>query len=97
MQWPGAAVRHCDLESMGDAPFDHARARIERFANDNPGWVLRLYRTPKGFRVLVMHRTKDRRGNWVTEEYSRGTLDPTTDTYGPPTKISWLGDVCKGR
>ncbi|MGI9272260.1 MAG: hypothetical protein ACR2QT_10825 [Woeseiaceae bacterium] len=38
-------------------PFDAARARIERFATDNPNWLLRLYRTPKGYRVLVMHRT----------------------------------------
>ncbi len=45
------------MSTLGAGPFDKARARIERFATDNPAWLLRLYRTPKGFRVLVMHRT----------------------------------------
>ncbi len=40
-------------------PFVTAREEIEKFAVDNPGWLLRLYRTPKGFRVLVMHDTFD--------------------------------------
>ncbi len=40
-------------------PYTAARSRIERFAADHPDWNLRLYRTPKGFRVLVMHRTFD--------------------------------------
>ncbi|MDJ0698669.1 MAG: hypothetical protein QNJ07_02330 [Woeseiaceae bacterium] len=40
-------------------PFTKARARIERFAADNPDWLLRVYRTPKGYRALVMHRTFD--------------------------------------
>lgn len=37
-------------------PFDSARAKVESFATENPDWLLRLYRTPNGFRVLVMHR-----------------------------------------
>lgn len=40
-------------------PIDAARVRIERFAKDNPNWHLRLYRTPRGYRVLVMHQTFD--------------------------------------
>jgi len=40
-------------------PFATAREGVEKFAVDNPGWLLRLYRTPKGFRVLVMHDTFD--------------------------------------
>ena len=40
-------------------PFVAARAKIERFAEANPDWHLRLYRTPAGYRVLVMHRTFD--------------------------------------
>ncbi|MDJ0812756.1 MAG: hypothetical protein QNJ23_03450 [Woeseiaceae bacterium] len=40
-------------------PVDAARARIEQFATDNPDWHLRLYRTPRGYRVLVMHQTFD--------------------------------------
>ena len=33
-----------------------ARARIQRFVKKHPDWHLRVYRTPAGFRVLVMHR-----------------------------------------
>ena len=40
-------------------PFEAARARIEQYAKDHPDWLMRLYRTPKGYRVLVMHRTFD--------------------------------------
>lgn len=52
-----AEVTARGLKAFRANPFDTARARIEKFAADNPGWLLRLYRTPKGFRVLVMHRT----------------------------------------
>lgn len=40
-------------------PFAIARERVERFAAEHPDWLLRLYRTPRGYRVLVMHRTFD--------------------------------------
>jgi hypothetical protein len=40
-------------------PFVSAKARIEKFAADNPRWLLRLYRTPNGYRVLIMHDTFD--------------------------------------
>jgi len=36
---------------------DRARERIRAFAAAHPDWTLRVYRTPAGFRVLVMHRT----------------------------------------
>jgi len=36
-----------------------ARGRVEEFARAHPDWHLRLYRTPRGFRVLVMHRKFD--------------------------------------
>lgn len=31
--------------------------RIRAFSETHPQWLLRVYRTPAGFRVLVMHRT----------------------------------------
>ena len=34
-----------------------ARRRIDRFVENHPGWNLRVYRTPAGFRVLVTHQT----------------------------------------
>ncbi len=34
-----------------------ALERIRAFSETHPRWLLRVYRTPAGFRVLVMHRT----------------------------------------
>ena len=36
-----------------------ARGRVEQFARSHPDWHLRLYRTPRGYRVLVLHRKFD--------------------------------------
>ncbi len=36
-----------------------SRARIRRFLQSRPGWRLRVYRTPAGFRVLALHRRFD--------------------------------------
>lgn len=47
------------LSTRQQKPLDAARARIEAFAEENPDWLLRLYRTPMGYRVLVMHDTFD--------------------------------------
>lgn len=40
-------------------PTDAARSRIEEFADSHRDWQLRLYSTPMGYRVLVMHDTFD--------------------------------------
>lgn len=45
------------ISARGSSRFDTAKARIERFAAANPSWLLRVYRTPNGFRVLAMHQT----------------------------------------
>ncbi|MEM8816651.1 MAG: hypothetical protein AAGE85_12570 [Pseudomonadota bacterium] len=42
-------------------PFAAAFARIEAYARANPSWLLRVYRTPMGYRVLAMHSTFDPR------------------------------------
>ncbi len=54
-----AALTEWVVTRFSPDPFDASRARIEQFAQNNPDWHLRLYRTPKGYRVLVMHRTFD--------------------------------------
>lgn len=36
-----------------------ARKKILRFGDSHPDWHLRLYKTPAGIRILVMHRTFD--------------------------------------
>lgn len=40
-------------------PFAYAMKRIEAFAAAQPDWHLRVYQTPAGFRILVMHRVFD--------------------------------------
>lgn len=35
------------------------RDRVAMFADTRPGWHLRLYETPAGYRVMVVHRTFD--------------------------------------
>lgn len=40
-------------------PFDAALSRIASFAKDNRSWLLRVYRTPMGYRVLAMHSIFD--------------------------------------
>lgn len=57
-------------------PFVAARERVENFAADNPGWLLRLYRTPKGFRVLVMHDTFDPSNELAFEFMQKLGSDP---------------------
>lgn len=36
-----------------------AKNRIRKFVKNNPDWHLRIYQTPAGYRVLVMHKTFD--------------------------------------
>ena len=38
-------------------PFEAALARIEAYAQQHSSWLLRIYRTPRGYRVLAMHKT----------------------------------------
>lgn len=38
-------------------PFETALARIEAYAKQRSSWLMRVYRTPRGYRVLVMHKT----------------------------------------
>ena len=40
-------------------PFEAALARIRRYADAHGDWLLRVYRTPMGYRVLAMHDTFD--------------------------------------
>ena len=42
-----------------DEPFDTALARIRSYADANRDWLLRVYRTPMGYRVMAMHDTFD--------------------------------------
>ncbi len=53
-----------------------ARGRIARFAAAHPDWHLRVYRTPAGFRVLVLHRLFDPASDEVTACFRELGTDP---------------------
>lgn len=36
-----------------------AKRKIKKFSKQNPAWNLQVYRTPAGYRVLVLHKTFD--------------------------------------
>ena len=50
--------------------------RISRFARRNPGWHLRVYETPAGYRVLAMHATFDPAGDVVHHSFRELAADP---------------------
>ncbi|MEM6513686.1 MAG: hypothetical protein AAF660_11790 [Pseudomonadota bacterium] len=50
------------LDYLRSSPVERALRRIEATVKANPRWILRVYRTPNGFRVLAMHDTFDPRG-----------------------------------
>lgn len=53
-----------------------ARAHIERFAERHPDWALRVYRTPAGYRVLVLHRLFDPLDPEVADCFRELRVDP---------------------
>jgi hypothetical protein len=57
-------------------PEGRARARIDAFVRAQPDWHLRLYRTPKGLRVLVMHRVFDPNDATAVEFFKDIGADP---------------------
>jgi hypothetical protein len=55
---------------------DQAMNRIRSFAAANPEWRLRIYRTPAGLRVLVVHRTFHPAEEAVQRCFSALGVDP---------------------
>jgi len=53
-----------------------ARDRIQRFVRSHPGCLLRLYRTPAGFRVLAQHRLFDPASEEAKELFEALACDP---------------------
>ncbi|MBT7442367.1 MAG: hypothetical protein HN790_00155 [Methylococcales bacterium] len=52
-----------------------AKQKIVKFSANHPDWHLRLYRTPKGFRVLVMHQTYAPSGDAVLDFFKETGTD----------------------
>lgn len=57
-------------------PRGHAYARIQRFAERHPDWHLRVYETPAGYRIMVMHRAFDPMEPAVEEMFTALEADP---------------------
>ncbi|MDD2710057.1 MAG: hypothetical protein PHV34_18905 [Verrucomicrobiae bacterium] len=70
-----SALTRLFLNQSGKAE-QRARNRIGEFVRGHPGWHLRLYRTPAGLRVLVMHRTFDPGEPAVVECFQALGADP---------------------
>lgn len=61
-------------------PEARARHRIDAFVAARPDWLLRLYRTPAGFRLLALHRTFGPREPEVVESFRALGADPVYAT-----------------
>jgi hypothetical protein len=62
------------LLAGGDESFAHQR--LDRFLSGHPDWYVRLYRTPAGLRVLVLHQTFDPSDPRVAECFQALGTDP---------------------
>lgn len=54
---------------------ERALQRIRAFASEHKDWLMRVYRTPAGYRVLVLHRRFDPREPAVAECFERLGVD----------------------
>ncbi len=64
------------LQWVKGDPMAHARKRVTAFLESHPEWHLRLYRTPAGLRVLVLHRPFDPGEPAVSEFFRAIRADP---------------------
>lgn len=53
-----------------------ATEHLERFCHQHPDWTMRLYRTPAGLRVLVMHAVFDPQDKAVHQFFKAVNADP---------------------
>ncbi|HVJ67559.1 MAG TPA: hypothetical protein VM510_06215 [Caulifigura sp.] len=54
-----AIIRWKIYQLMYGTEEEQALKRIQKFVERRPDWLLRVYRTPSGLRILAMHRTFD--------------------------------------
>lgn len=64
------------IVALRGGPERLAHERIRRFAALHPDWHLRVYRTPGGFRVLVMHDTYDPMDSRIGDFFKALRVDP---------------------
>lgn len=63
-------------EKAAGGPRERALERIRRFSQQHPDWHLRVYETPRGFRLLVLHQTFDPRSEVVEQFFETLKADP---------------------
>lgn len=64
------------FEKATGGPRERAHQRIRQFSRKHPDWHLRVYETPKGLRVLVMHTTFGARDEAVQHFFEALDADP---------------------
>ena len=74
--YPFAIATHQLLLRLRGGPEKAAMARLRSFLSRHPDWHLRLYRTPAGFRVLVMHSPYTAGDPRVREFFAALGVDP---------------------
>lgn len=70
----GVAFRRI-FQQLSGGEEDGVRKRLNKFVDQNRDWHLRLYRTPAGIRVLVMHKTFEPRSPEVEEFFRQIRAD----------------------
>lgn len=73
---PLALVLFRLFEQATGGPRERAHKRIRQFSRSHPDWHLRVYETPKGLRVLVMHATFSARDEVVEHFFEALDADP---------------------
>lgn len=68
-------IQRARKQTAGDAE-TAARKRVRAFVAAQPGWNLRVYRTPAGLRLLAMHQTFDPTDVAVAKSFRGLGVDP---------------------
>ncbi|NQD36783.1 hypothetical protein HPT27_07070 [Permianibacter sp. IMCC34836] len=76
LSYPVASLLQRQWQRLRGGAEQQALAQIRAFASANPDWHLRVYRTPAGFRVLVMQRTFDANEAEVQRCFTALAADP---------------------
>jgi hypothetical protein len=76
LMWPLAHFISILREKLLGNAEQRSRRRVDNFVKNNPEWLLRLYRTPAGFRVMVMHSKFHARDTQVKYLFQALNTDP---------------------
>ena len=74
--YPLAVFWHKRVLSLRGGPERLAKTRVTAFVRRHPDWHLRIYQTPAGFRILVLHRTFKPDEPAVNDFFAALAVDP---------------------